>query len=171
MNDNELLAEYQSYGVRLRNYNSANTVDDWVIFNLELADKIATKSKDPSSKFGCVITDTKYRPLGYGLNGFPRKFKDLPERWNDRAFKYRHVIHAEENAILNSHGDLEGAWAFVNGCPCSSCMGKLAQKGIVKVYCWEPTEDYLSRWSIAEPATVASECGIELNFVRRGDES
>lgn len=139
----------------------------WVQRHLHLCDHISGWSKDPSSQFGCVITDTLYRPIGYGVNGFARGFKDTPERWNDRPFKYRHVIHAEENALLNSVTKCDGSIAFVNGCPCSSCMSKLAQAQVANVWCWEPNEDYLSRWSIDEPLQVAIECSMVVNFVKR----
>jgi len=130
-----------------------------------MCNHIADWSKDPSSKFGCVLIDKANRPLGFGFNGFARGFKDTPERWNDREFKYAHVIHAEENAILNSTASLVGATAFVNGCPCSSCMSKLAQVGVDEVWTWVPSKDYLSRWSVDDPITVANECGITVNFV------
>ena len=149
------------------NVYTQEEVNPWVKRHLELCDLVSTWSKDPSSKFGCFLTDTMHRPLGYGFNGFPRGFADTDERWNDRPFKYAHVIHAEENAILNSNGSLLGAIVYVNGCPCSSCMGKLAQVGVTSVWTWEPTAHYLERWSIEDPATVAQECGITLNLVRR----
>ena len=149
--------------VAMIDYEDANV---WVQRHLHLCDTIATWSKDPSSKFGCYITDQKHRPLGMGFNGFARGYKDKPERWNDRQFKYRHVIHAEENAMLNSTRDLDDAIAYVNGCPCSLCMSKLSQAGVRTVYCWEPTKDYLSRWSVDEPLTVARETGMTVTFVR-----
>lgn len=139
----------------------------WVQRHLNLCDHIASWSKDPSSQFGCFLTDKYYRPIGYGVNGFARGFKDTPERWNDRPFKYRHVIHAEENALLNATTKVDDCIAFVNGCPCSSCMSKLAQANVSEVWCWEPTEDYTSRWSTSEPLQVAKECGIVVNFVKR----
>lgn len=153
------------------NYHFINNVPDWVSRHLGLCDHVAGWSKDPSSKFGCFLTTPDHRPLGYGFNGFARKFEDTEERWNDRSFKYRHVIHAEENAIFHSNGSLKGAVAYVNGCPCSSCMSKLAQVEISTVWCWEPSEDYLKRWSVDEPLQVAKECGIQVNFVCRDNNN
>ncbi len=146
-------------------YHDIESVDKWVRRYLKLCDHVATWSKDPSSQFGCVLTDATNRPLGMGFNGFARGFEDTEERWNDRPFKYAHVIHAEENAILNASAPLVGATAFVNGCPCSSCMSKLAQVGVKEVWSWVPSGDYLKRWSIDHPMKVAEECGISVNFV------
>lgn len=151
----------------MHNHYRYDDVGVWVQRHLHLCDQIATWSKDPSSQFGCFLTDQLYRPIGYGFNGFARGFNDTPERWNDRPFKYRHVIHAEENALLNSVVKPDGGIAFVNGCPCSSCMSKLAQARLAEVWCWEPTKDYLKRWSLEEPLQVAEECGMVVNFVTR----
>lgn len=155
----------------IHNYNDT---DEWVLRHLHLCDIISPWSKDPSSKFGCVITDELYRPIGYGVNGFPRGFEDLPERWNDRPFKYEHVIHAEENALLNSVIKPDGGIAFVSACPCSGCMGKLAQSQIREVWAWAPTKDYLSRWSIEKPMTIAREVArkrpFDVHFVNRPDD-
>lgn len=146
-------------------YWDISEVNKWVARYLRMCDHISEWSKDPSSQFGCVITDKLNRPLAHGFNGFARGFKDTPERWNDRTFKYAHVIHAEENAILNATAPLFGATAYINGCPCSSCMSKLAQVGVDEVWSWVPSGDYLKRWSIDDPMQVAEECGITVNFV------
>ena len=34
------------------------------------AETVAKRSKDPSSKKGCVIVDEKKRPVSFGYNGF-----------------------------------------------------------------------------------------------------
>src|SRR5262245_31787663 len=57
------------------------------------------KSKDPSTKAGAVITRGR-EIVSIGYNGFAKKVKDLPERYADRATKYRMVIHAEVNAHI-----------------------------------------------------------------------
>lgn len=135
-------------------------MNKWDKRYLDMCDLVASWSKDPSSKFGSVITDKRNRVVSLGYNGFAQGFEDTPERWNDRPFKYRHVIHAEEQAILFSKQDLTGCKLYVQMCPCSSCMSKIAQSGIKHVVCRKPSEDYLSRWSIEEPLQVAEECGI-----------
>ena len=129
---------------------------------LEMCDLVASWSKDPSSKFGAVITDKNDRVVSLGFNGFAQGFEDTPERWNDRQFKYRHVLHAEEQAILFAKRDLSNCKLYIQMPPCSSCMSKIAQSGIKTVICKAPSEDYLSRWSIDEPMQVARECGIEV---------
>jgi dCMP deaminase len=40
--------------------------------------------------------------LSQGFNGFPRNINDTDERYNNRATKYKFVVHAEMNAIYNA---------------------------------------------------------------------
>ena len=141
-------------------------LSDWHKHYLECAESEARMSKDPSSKFGAIIVSDRNFRVSSGVNGFPKGFKDTPERWNDRDFKYKHVIHAEENALLHAPADCTGYSIFVSGVPCSSCMGKIAQKGISTVFCYEPTEDYLSRWSVDHSYDVAEECGVKIVLVQ-----
>tara|TARA_R110002072_G_scaffold120135_2_gene253114 strand:+ start:242 stop:859 length:618 start_codon:yes stop_codon:yes gene_type:complete len=139
----------------------------WDTRYLALTETVASWSKDPSSKFGSVLVDPNNVVSALGFNGFAKGFEDSPERWADREFKYAHVIHAEEQVLLHSPVDLTGYTLYCNGLPCSSCMSKLAQKGVSTVVFYEPTADYKKRWSIANPVQVAKECGIQLKQIRR----
>lgn len=53
--------------------------DNWDSYFIEMAMHIATKSKDPSTKVGCVIVgpDNEVRSTGY--NGFPRGVQELAD--------------------------------------------------------------------------------------------
>ncbi len=63
---------------------------------------IAQKSKDPSTKVGCVIVNDDNVILSTGFNGFPRGIEeDWKDRWK-RPEKYHWVEHAERNAIFNA---------------------------------------------------------------------
>jgi dCMP deaminase len=42
---------------------------------------------------------SKKEVLSQGFNGFPRNINDTDERYNNRATKYKFVVHAEMNAI------------------------------------------------------------------------
>ena len=103
---------------------------NWDTRFLNLAAHIATWSKDPSTKVGCVLVNNKKVIIGMGYNGFPRGVEDSPERWNDRPTKYKFVVHAEANAILNATDDVEGCAAFSTLMPCEGCTKLLIQAGI-----------------------------------------
>lgn len=141
----------------------------WSYRLLQLADHIASWSKDPSTKVGAVIVDRHRRVLGVGFNGFARGVRDLPDRLIDRELKYKLVVHAEANAILNSTASIRDAFMFVTHWPCTSCTGLLIQSGIRDVVCYEYTQDYYERWSkdIAITNDMFAEVGGSVTAYRR----
>jgi len=102
------------------------------------AQVIAQKSKDDSTKVGCVIVGDDNVVLSMGFNGFPRDIDEtIPSRW-ERPEKYNWVEHAERNAIFNAarHGiRLCGARAYLNfePRPCADCTRALIQAGIKEI--------------------------------------
>lgn len=107
----------------------------WDLRGLERAAQNATYSKDPSSKVGAVLMRPDKTFAGDGFNGFPAGLPDDPALYANRDYKIATVIHAEENAILNSRDhSLEGYTLYVSGLPpCCSCASKIIQKGIGRV--------------------------------------
>ena len=107
-------------------------INKWDKRFLELAKTISGWSKDPSTKVGAVITNTKNRIISLGFNGYPRGVQDIG--LENREEKYAKVIHAELNSILFSKQDLCGCTLYVYPLiPCSACMGCIIQVGISKV--------------------------------------
>jgi dCMP deaminase len=100
---------------------------------MKVAFEVASWSKDPKTKVGCVITDDQNRILSIGYNGFPRGIVDSPERYADKELKLALVQHAERNAMMNSNSSLVGSTAYSTLCPCTQCMGGLIQAGVVRV--------------------------------------
>lgn len=90
------------------------------------------RSPDSSTQCGCVLVDERGRLVGQGYNGYPNNIDDskMPRT---RPEKYPPILHSEENAILNSTGDLEGATVYVTGPPCTHCWAHIIQKGIKRV--------------------------------------
>lgn len=105
---------------------------NWTDYFMEMAQLVATKSKDPSTKVGCVvITDDKV-VAATGYNGLPRGVEDKAERM-ERPAKYLWTSHAEENAVSQAARvgmKLKGGTAFVTHMPCSRCARTLIQAGI-----------------------------------------
>ena len=112
-------------------------IDKWDKRYIDLAKQISTWSKDPSRKIGAVAVGSKGQILSQGYNGFPRGILDLPERYENREVKYKHVVHAEMNVIYNAtlNGvSLDGASLFVYGLPvCNECTKGIIQVGIRRV--------------------------------------
>ena len=101
---------------------------------LQLARFIAQWSKDPSTKVGCVVVDDMKRIVSTGFNGLPSGVEDTLERLSDRAVKYKMVVHAERNAIIDAKRNLAGLTIYVWPImPCSECAAMVIQAGIAKV--------------------------------------
>lgn len=80
---------------------------------LELAKVVSAWSKDPSTGVGAVLADEHKHVVGMGFNGFPAGVVDSPERYNDRPLKYKMVVHAEVNAILQAGHRAKGSTLYV----------------------------------------------------------
>lgn len=98
---------------------------------------IAQRSKDPSTQNGACIVNEKNIILGVGYNGFPRGCSDDVLPWDREGefcdIKYSYVVHAEENAVLNSTGSVDGAKLYCTLFPCNECTKVIIQKGITEV--------------------------------------
>lgn len=121
-------------------------------FYMGLAFWIASRSKDPKTQCGALIVDPQNCPLGMGYNGPPAKIKDDDIDWS-RPEKYPFIIHAEENAIKHSFGDLEGSTIYVTGMPCNKCMLTIVDSGIKRVV-YKPVE--ADSGSMLSDATIAA---------------
>lgn len=104
----------------------------WDEYFINIAEQVAKKSKDPSTKTGCVIVDNKKRPVSFGYNGFIGGC-DETIMTQERPLKYLLVIHAEMNAILFSRRDLENCTLYSLYAPCENCLKHIIQAGIKKI--------------------------------------
>jgi dCMP deaminase len=138
---------------------------DWNKRFLDLCDHVATWSKDPSTKLGSVIVDSKKRVVSVGYNGFPRGVEDLEERYNDRPTKYLFVAHAERNALDNAPMMVDGCTLYVTLEPCVECAKSIIQKGIKRVVTYPTTREDMFNWNIARQ--MFEESGVELIYVEK----
>ena len=74
----------------------------WDVYFMTLCHDVATRSKDESTKLGCVIVgpDMEIRSTGY--NSFPRGVHDDVAERQQRPLKYLWIEHSERNAIYNA---------------------------------------------------------------------
>ena len=116
--------------------------NDWIKRFLDLSKLVSTWSKDPSTKVGAVIIDPETKTIvSTGYNGFPRNIEDSEERLNNRELKYKFVVHAEMNAIMNAlynNRSVKNCILFVHGLPCCSDCAK----AIIQSKCEEELPDY-----------------------------
>lgn len=134
---------------------------------MEMAELVASWSKDPSTQVGCVIVNSDRVVIGVGYNGFPRGVCDCEERLNDRPTKYLMVQHAEANAVTNSAAPITGATVYVTHAPCANCTGLLIQSGVSRIYT-RPTPPGLAerlKDSYEAARIMLEEAGIPLEFI------
>lgn len=136
---------------------------------LDLAAEVAKWSKDPSTKVGAVLVDSNRIVVGLGYNGFARGVEDAEDRLNTREIKYKMVVHAEVNAILQAGDKARGATLYVTPpflLPniCHDCCKFAIQAGVKEVVSFNPPEENerLDRWkeSLDLARTMCTEAGM-----------
>ena len=135
---------------------------------IELASHISKWSKDPSTKVGAVITDSKNRVVSVSYNGFPVGVDDDEKHYADREVKLSRTVHAEANAILFAKQDLEDCTLYVYPFPpCNSCASMIIQAGIKAVHAPEPTPEQQERWADSFNTSYAmfEEAGVSVNLI------
>lgn len=143
----------------------------WDNYFIGMARYVATASKDPSTKCGCVIVDSHRRVLSLGYNGFPTGVGDDAARYENRDVKYALVAHAEMNAICTAARvgvPLVGTTMYLTGASCSDCMKSVIQAGIVRAV-WPKDNPFETgpareRWAQKVETTelMAREAGVEI---------
>jgi dCMP deaminase len=138
-------------------------VDKWHKRFLDLCEHVATWSKDPSTKLGSVIVDSKKRVVSIGYNGFPRGVDDRHDRYNDRPTKYLFVAHAERNALDNAPMMVDNCTMYVTLLPCNECAKSIIQKGITTVVTYRPEREDVFNWNIT--LDMFYEAGVNVIYV------
>lgn len=111
---------------------------------MDLADLVASWSKDPSSKVGAVIVDDCNRIISVGYNGPPRKVSEVDMA--TREVRLARTIHAEVNAMNFANRDLSGCMIYVTHPPCANCAAQIIQRGITTVAFRPGTFEFMQRW-------------------------
>lgn len=143
-------------------------MSNWDSYFMGMANHVATRSKDRSTKVGCVIVgpDNEVRSTGY--NSFPRGINDnAPER-HERPEKYLWTEHAERNAVYNAARvgtPLKGCRAYLPWFPCMDCARALVQSGIVELVAHEPEDNERWREDFARARVLFDEAGVKVRFV------
>ena len=103
---------------------------NWDEYFLEIAETVALKSKDPSSKMGCVIVDQNKRVVSLGYNGLIQGANESKMTLTERPMKYYFAIHSEMNALLFAYRDLTGCTLYNRVATCENCLKYCLQAGI-----------------------------------------
>jgi len=135
----------------------------WDEYFIRLAEIVASRSKDPNTKVGCVVVSYDNTILSTGYNGLPRCVRDLSERM-ERPAKYLWTAHAEENAVAQAARkgiSLNGSTAYVTHSPCCRCARALIQAGILHIVV-APGQTSMPQEEFDVAAQMFAEAGIEV---------
>lgn len=109
----------------------------WDDYFMGIAILSGKRSKDPSTQVGACIVNKDKKIVGVGYNGFPKGCSDEDFPWEREGdfldVKYPFVMHAEQNAILNSIKKLDNCSIYVGLFPCHECAKAIIQSGIKEV--------------------------------------
>jgi len=109
----------------------------WDEYFMGVAILSGQRSKDPNTQVGACIVSSSNKIVGVGYNGFPLGCSDEDFPWEREGefleTKYPFVVHAEQNAILNSTRSLSGSKMYVALFPCHECAKAIIQSGIKEV--------------------------------------
>ncbi len=103
---------------------------DWDEYFMKIAETVSERSKDPSSKMGCVIVDENKRVVSLGYNGLVQGADESKMTLSERPMKYRFAIHSEMNAILFARESLHGCTIYNRVATCDNCLKHCLQAGI-----------------------------------------
>ena len=102
----------------------------WDKYFMGIAEAVAQKSKDPSSKNGCVIVDQNKRVVSLGYNGLIQGADESKMTLSERPMKYYFSIHSEMNAVIFARRDLTGCTIYNRMATCDNCLKYCLQAGI-----------------------------------------
>lgn len=105
---------------------------EWDQYFMKIAETVALKSKDPSSKMGCVVVDKNKRVVSLGYNGMIQGSDETKMTLSERPMKYYFAIHSEMNALIFAHQDLSGCTVYNRVATCENCLKYCLQAGITR---------------------------------------
>lgn len=118
---------------------------DWDTFFMSMAYLYSTRSSDPNTHVGCVITTTDNVVVSGGYNGAPRGIDiKIGDPRLERPAKYMWMEHGERNAIYNANRlgkPLTNCRLYILGTPCADCARAIIQSGITEVVIHSAGED------------------------------
>ena len=141
----------------------------WNIYFMEIAELVASKSKDPRTKVGAVLVRNN-RIISTGYNGFPKGIVETVERWQPPQ-KYDFVVHAERNALDNAAKEgisTLGTTLYITPLPpCLECVKGIISAGVEKVVITRYDIETRPQWadSIRKGNAILEEAGITVEIM------
>jgi dCMP deaminase len=138
---------------------------NWDEYFIQMAKLVATKSKDQSTKVGCVIVGPNHEVRTTGYNGFCRGVDDDVDLRHEKPEKYFWTEHAERNAIYNAARNgipLEGCTVYTTLVPCADCTRGLIQSGVKRIFLCSGEANEKWTDSFQRSLVMAKEAKVEM---------
>ncbi len=143
----------------------------WDQYFMSIAHISSQRSKDPSTRVGACIVNSKNQIIGVGYNGFPRGISDDEFSWEPSddllESKYAYVVHAETNAILNAVTNLDNAVLYVTLFPCNECTKQIIQSGISNIV--YDSDKYAGLVAVQASKKMLAAAGVKLRQFNASD--
>lgn len=138
----------------------------WHLRFYQVANLVATWSKDPEAKVGAVVVSPDKSQFISGYNGLPRGLQDTAERYERKEVKLQLIEHAEINAMDNAQQSIRGWSLYVTKPCCHRCALAIIRKGIKEVFMPAPEED--SSWFTKQQLAMAllTEAGVVIHYIK-----
>lgn len=140
---------------------------EWNDYFFKIAEVVASKSKDPSTKVGAVLVNKDKQIIACGYNGFPADYPDAEVECCTKEYKYARTIHAEMNAILcAAKNGITTKDSIIYVTPlqiCDQCAKNLIQAGVKEIHC-RVSKTAGTNWdnSFMIARDICKKCNVEL---------
>ena len=143
----------------------------WDEYFMGVAILASKRSKDPNTQVGACIVNESNIIISTGYNGFPYGCSDDIYTWDrtGQDTKYKYVVHAELNAILNARGrNLTNSKIYVDLFPCNECAKIIIQSGIKEVIYL--SDKYANSENNIASRRLLDECGVTYKKLKLNGE-
>lgn len=137
---------------------------------IDICDVVSRRSKDESTKLGCVIVGPSKEIRSVGYNSFPRGIDDNNPKRQLRPAKYFYFEHSERNALYNAlltGTSVEGCICYVSFYPCADCARGLIQAGVSEIVCRSDVVPERFRENCTASEEMLREAGVFVRLVNK----
>ncbi len=99
---------------------------------MELAKVAASKSKEPSTKVGCVIVDENNNVVSIACNDYAI---DPSSKYStdEKPMRYLISVHAEMRALILAGKSIKNCKAYITHASCENCLKHLIVAGVKEI--------------------------------------
>ena len=101
-------------------------------FFMKIAWDVASRSKEPSTKVGCVIVDEDNNIIATGCNDYVME-RGSKYSTDKKPVRYLISIHAEMRALITAKRSVKNCKVYVTHASCENCLKHLILAGVKEI--------------------------------------